>query len=56
MPGVKIALAAAHFHSFGVALTGQWDTVEKFGFRVRYEEFRDDVSSRAARSIEGLIR
>jgi hypothetical protein len=28
--GVKIALAAAHFHGFGVALAGPWDTVEKF--------------------------
>jgi len=29
LPGVKIALAAAHFHSVGVALAGPWDTVEK---------------------------
>jgi len=28
LPGVKIALAAAHFHSVGVALAGPWDTVE----------------------------
>jgi hypothetical protein len=26
---VKIDLAAAHFHSFGVALAGPWNTVEK---------------------------
>src|SRR5215217_683813 len=26
---VKIALAAAHFHSAGAALTGLWDSVEK---------------------------
>ena len=27
--GVKIALAAAHFHGFGVAWQGPWNTVEK---------------------------
>jgi hypothetical protein len=26
---VKIVSAAAHFHSFGVALAGPWNTVEK---------------------------
>jgi hypothetical protein len=26
---VKIALAEAHFHGFGVALAGPWNTVEK---------------------------
>jgi hypothetical protein len=25
-PSVKIASAAAHFHGFGVALAGSWDT------------------------------
>jgi hypothetical protein len=26
---VKIALATAHFHGFGVARAGPWNTVEK---------------------------
>ena len=34
-PGVKIALAAAHFHSVGVALAGPWDTVEKVGAELK---------------------
>jgi hypothetical protein len=28
-PGVKIGLATAHFHGFGVARAGSWNTVEK---------------------------
>ena len=31
MAGVKIALAAARFHSVGVARAGPWNTVEKVG-------------------------
>jgi hypothetical protein len=32
---VKIALAAAHFHGFGVAQQGPWNTVEKVGVELK---------------------